>query len=103
VASVIKNPETPLATAHKIAATAKAPPAVDPRVSTETVKATQGAGQGERATMSAPDVKASIDAKMGLSSEESGPRWEGTKRVFPVMTPDEARRHFAVRKEGANG
>ncbi len=91
LASIIRDPKTPLDLARQLASIAR-PPATDRTRPTETVAATRGAAAGgERGVASPPAVKTAIDARMGLSTTKPAVHRDGTRMFFPAMTPAEAR------------
>lgn len=62
-------------------------------VTTETVQATRGEGQGDGKTSRLPaEEKRALDERMGIRRRDGGVKHEGVHSTFHVMTAEEARR-----------
>lgn len=73
-----------------LAATPRTTPKLGSAAASAVVSATRGDSQtGERASASPPDVKAQIDAAMGIKSKPVEPTFSNGVQTFPAMTRGE--------------
>lgn len=101
LASIVRDPATPIVTARSIAAAAKPPPVALKDLTTETVAASRGlgVGEGERGIAQLPAEQASVlEQQMGMRPATAPrPHIDGMGRfVVPTETPTQARARIAA-------